>query len=121
MDLSGHQSGILKLTCWTAFAPFKRVFGMKIVNSKGEKQKNKQEGDIVWFFAQLGHRIPRGNNIREIGEKCQMLLMIPFLGMQNLDAIETNGLKLDFESTVCREPRRPIAFYQFVLLVEDIV
>jgi hypothetical protein len=50
MDLSGHQSGILKLACRTVFAPFDRVFGMKIVDSQGEKQKNKQEGDIELFL-----------------------------------------------------------------------
>jgi len=58
MDLSGHQSGILKLTCRTVFRFFKRVFGMKIVDSQSEKQKNKQEGDVALFPVRLSHRIP---------------------------------------------------------------
>jgi len=40
MDLSGHQGGILKLTCRAVIASFDRVFSMKIVDCQGEKQKD---------------------------------------------------------------------------------
>jgi len=40
IDLSGHHSEILKLTCRTVIAPFERVFGMKIVDCQGEKKKD---------------------------------------------------------------------------------
>jgi len=73
MDLSGHQSGMLKLTRRAVIASFDRVFGMKIVDSQGEKQKDKQEGDVVLFPVRLSHRIPRSTNIREIGGECQIL------------------------------------------------
>jgi hypothetical protein len=76
MDLSGHQGGILKLTCRTVIAPFKRVFGVKIVDSKGKKQENKQEGDVALFSVCLSHRIPCGTNIREIRGECQILSRI---------------------------------------------
>jgi hypothetical protein len=72
MDLSSHQCGILKLTCGTVVRSFNRVFGMKIVDSQGEKQKNKQEADIVLFSIRLNHRIPSGTNIREKWGECQI-------------------------------------------------
>jgi len=50
MDLSGHQCRILKLTCRTIIVPFERIFGMKIVDCQGEKQKDEEEGDVELFF-----------------------------------------------------------------------
>ena len=50
MDMSGHQCGILKLTCRTVITPFERGFGMKIVDCQGEEQKNNQESEVELFF-----------------------------------------------------------------------
>jgi hypothetical protein len=49
MDLSGHQRGILKLTCGTIVTPFECAFGMKMVYGEDENQKNEKEGDVEPF------------------------------------------------------------------------
>jgi hypothetical protein len=71
IDLSGHQSGMLKLTGRTVLAPFQRAFGVKVMDGEGEKKKNEQEDNVVSFYAFWNHRILCAYNIREKEERCQ--------------------------------------------------
>ena len=48
-NLSGHQCGILELTCGTVVGSFDRVFGVEMVYRQDQKQKNKQEGYVKLF------------------------------------------------------------------------
>jgi hypothetical protein len=104
VDDGRSQGGILELTCGTKIAAFYGIFGMEIVDGKGEKQKDGEKCDIEVRSVSSGHRIPSGITISEKKGKSQRLV----------------SLELDFESSVGGTSGRSVTFDQFVSLVQDV-
>ncbi len=73
IDDGRSQGGVLELTCGTKIASFYGIFGMEIVDAKGEKQKNEEKREIETLSISSSHRIPNSNTISEKKGESQRL------------------------------------------------